>query len=739
VLGDDGDMTVKRNPSPLVARAAREGRGALDEGEAKALLAAYGIPTPLGTVVHSAQEAAAAVAALGRRCVLKGVGSDIQHKSDAGLVELDVRDTSAARAAYHRIADRAAGRVAGVLVEEWVPHERELLVGMQRDARFGPVLALGIGGIFTEAVDDVAFALPPIDGRVVREMVGSLHTSRMLGVTRGLPAVDLEQLTEVVSAVAQLAADNPHVSEVDVNPLLVAGPHLVAADALVVLDGGRKEGAAPGRLTEAGSGRPAETGPAGATRVGDRAHDLDAVFLPRSVAVVGASDDEAKWGGSVMRNLIDGGFAGTLYPVNPKAATIFGLTASPSLDALPEAPDLAIVALAGAHAVRVVEECGRLGVRAAIVIAAGFAETGEDGAALQRELAEAARRGGVTLVGPNCMGVLCTGAKLNAVGFVTLRPAPGPISVVSQSGNIGTQLLMSAEREGIGVQKLISSGNQACTDATDVLAYLADDEATGAVIMYLEGVADGRRLFDVARAVAPRKPVVVVRGGRSDAGRRAASSHTGALAGSGRVFAAAARQARIILADEPDDALDVATVLAYLPRAAGPRVAIVSLGGGWGVMTADAVEESGLALARLPDDVLAAVGGLLPPFWSHGNPIDLVATVSHGVPEKVVELVASCAEVDAVVTLALIGSPSSGRSGGGRAGAGLNERELALLRHFAALMERTGKPIVSVPLTPVARSVYPELGVCAPVLLRTPGAAVRALAKAVWYATRTAG
>jgi acyl-CoA synthetase (NDP forming) len=718
-----GEVKQDRAASPLVRQAVREGRSALDEGEAKALLAAYGVPTPLGKVVHTAQEAAQAVEALGTRCVLKGVGADVQHKSDNALIEPDVRDAAAARRAYHRIHDRGAGRVTGVLVEEWVPHERELLVGMRRDPQFGPVFALGIGGIFTEAVADVSFALPPVDGQVVREMVAGLRTAKMLGVLRGLPAVDLSQLETIIAAVARMTADNPPIAEIDVNPLLVAGGQLIAADALVVLEGedvaraGGERAAAPAR---------------------DR-HDLDAVFAPASVAVVGASDDVAKWGGSVMRNLIDGGFAGRLYPVNPKAPQIFGLPAYPSLDELPETPDLAVVALAGAHAARVVADCGRRGVRAAVVIAAGFAETGSEGAALQDELVRVARGGGVTLVGPNCMGVLCTSSRLNAVGFVTLRPERGPISVVSQSGNIGSQLLMTAERQAIGIEKFVSSGNQATTDATDLLQYLADDPATGVVVLYLEGVADGRRLFDVARAVTPRKPVILVRGGRSRGGRRAALSHTGALAGSGRVFAAAARQARIITADEPDEALDVAALLAYQPRLRGPRVAIVSLGGGWGVLTADAVEEQGLELAQLSPATVAAVDELLPPFWSRGNPVDLVTTVTGGVPEKVVDLVAGAGEVDAVITLALIGSPSSGRSRGEDGAAGLNERELDLLQHFATVMERTGKPVVSVPLSPVRRTVYPGMGSFAPVLLRTPGAAVRALARAAWYARRAPG
>ena len=729
----------------VILNALAAGRIALNERDAKLLLAAYDIPTPAGTVVHSAQDAATAVAALGGLAVLKGLGPDIQHKSDTGLIELGVRDAPSARAAYHRIMDRGAGRVEeGVLVEEWVPHERELLVGMRRDEQFGPVIAFGLGGIFTEAVADVAFALAPLDSIDCRDLVAELRAQRLLGPVRGLPRVDMDQLERIIRAIAQMAADHPDIAEIDVNPLLVSGTHLVAADALVILS-------APGGAA-AGGGAPGTAG-------GDRRRlRLDAVFTPRSVAVVGASEDATKWGGSVMRNLLDGGFGGSLYPINPRGGPIFGVLAYARLADLPQTPDLVIVALGGAHAAAIVAECGRHGVPAAIVIAAGFGEAGGEGAALQLELARAAGESGVTLVGPNCMGVLCTSSHLSAVGFVTLRPEAGQLSVISQSGNIGTQLLMTAERRGVGVEKYVSSGNQAGTDANDLLEYLADDPDTGVVVMYLEGMDDGRRFYELARATTPRKPVIVMRGGMSALGRRAASSHTGALAGSAEVFKAAARQAGMITTGDPDEALDVASLLAYQPMPAGRRVAVVTLGGGWGVLTADALAENGLQLAELPPDVLAAVGDLLPPFWSRGNPIDLVATVTHGVPERVIELVTDSDAVDAVITLALIGSPSSGRPGQGRSpGAGdqdggdgseprsapeaggpfaeLNEREEALLRHIAAIMERTGKPIVSVPLCPLRRSVFSGLGRYAPVLLPSPSAAVRALASAIWYAT----
>jgi acyl-CoA synthetase (NDP forming) len=713
--------------SPLVQRAVREERHALDEREAKALLSAYGIPTPQGSVVRTAEEAARAVRALDGRCVMKALGPDIQHKSDTGLIEADVHDPATARAAFHRIVEHAAGRAAGgVLVEEWVPHEREFLVGMRRDEQFGPVLAFGLGGIFTEAVADVSFALPPVDAAACRGLVGGLRSRRLLGPVRGLPRVDLDRLTEIIQAIARLTADNPEIAEIDVNPLLAAGTDLVAADALVIL-GGQSDPDA---------------------RDAPRARllpDLTAVFEPRSVAVVGASEDPAKWGGSVLRNLLDAGYGGALYPVNGRGGTVLGLPAFAGLAELPEAPELAVIALGGPQAAAVVTECGRLGVRAAVVIAAGFAETGDRGAALQRDLARAAAAGGVTLVGPNCMGVLCTGSRLSAVGFVSLHPARGGLSVVSQSGNIGTQLLMSAERRGVGVQKFVSSGNQASTDANDFLAYLADDLATDAVFLYLEGAGDGRRLFDLTRAATPRKPVIVLHGGLSSAGRQAASSHTGALAGSSEVFAAAARQAGAVVVDEPDEALDVAAVLAAQPLPAGPRVGVVTLGGGWGVLAADAIAAEGLELAELPEAVLAAVGELLPPFWSHGNPVDLVATVTGGVPERVIELVAGADDVDAVLTLALIGSPSSGRGAvpddeaGATAPSGLNERERALLAHVAEVVERTGKPVVGVPLCPLERSVFPGDGRYAPVLLPSPRAAVRALARAVRYAAHVHG
>jgi acyl-CoA synthetase (NDP forming) len=765
---------AQRMGRDIIERALAAGAAALDERDAKALLAQYDIPTPLGVVVHTAEEAALAFRALGRPVVLKALGADIQHKSDRGLVAVDLRDEATVRTAFHRLMDLSAGRAAGVLVEEMVPHERELLVGMRRDEQFGTVVAFGLGGIFTEVLHDVAFALAPLDEGDAQDLIAQLAARRLLGPVRGLPRVDTGELARIIGMVAQMAADHPEVAEIDVNPLLVSGDSLVAADALVILR--PAGGAAGGTVADAcAAGPSAATG--AATLVGRSlltladpcrpAPNLEAVFNPRGVAVVGASDDVTKWGGSLLRNLIDGGYAGRIYPVNPRGGTIFGLPAATDLDelpGLPGGPDLAVVALGAAQATAVVAACGRRGISAAMVIAAGFGEAGAEGARLERDLARAARDGNVTLIGPNCMGVLANSARLNAVGFVTLRPEAGPLSVVSQSGNIGTQLLMAAERRHVGLEKYISTGNQALTDAGDVLEYLAGDPHTSVIAMYVEGLEDGRRFFEVARQATPAKPVVVMRGGMTAYGRRAASSHTGAMAGSAEIFRAAVRQAGVLLAADPDEAMDLAACLAYLPLPRGPRVAVVTLGGGWGVLTADALAGSGLELADLPADLLAAVDELLPSYWSHGNPIDLVASVRGGVPERIIELVADSDAVDSILALALVGSPVTGRAGQtvsrgamGLPGAGeldsggelngegelygdgeLNDAELALLRHIAAVMDGSGKPVIAVPLVPVVRSVFPGGTSHAPVLLPTPSAAVRALRSMTTYAEHRA-
>ncbi len=328
---------------------------------------------------------------------------------------------------------------------------------------------------------------------------------------------------------------------------------------------------------------------------------------------------------------------------------------------LPEAPDLVIVAVHSSLVNGVVEECGRKGVGAVVVVSAGFSEVGPEGRAMEDGMVDIAERYGMALVGPNCMGVISSHHKLYGTGFMLVRPAPGGASMVSQSGNLGLQLLVSAERRKGGVGKFIGVGNEAMIDAVDFINYLHTDPETNTIVAYMEGFDDGRRLLDVMKRTTLDKPVVVLRGGMSDYGKKAAASHTGALTSSTAVFQAAARQSGLIVVTDPDEFMDLTFALAYMPLPPGRRVAVATLGGGWGVLVSDEISRCGLQLAELSPDVIESLNKVLPPFWSHSNPVDMVATVTPGAPETVVETLVASEGVDAVIVMGVVGSMSESR------------------------------------------------------------------------------
>ncbi len=722
----------------LVEAALRTGTGALDEASGKALFAAYGIPVPEGSTVALADEAVGVAGRLGYPVVMKGSASGVQHKTDAGLVLLGLSDGDEVREGYRTLEARAAAAgvaLEGVLVEHMVQSGREFVVGLFRDRLFGPVVMFGLGGIFTEALHDVAFAVAPLSDEDVEELLDSIEAKVLLGPFRGSPAVDRAALAAVVQAVAQIGLDHPEITEIDINPLLVDGARPVAVDALIAL------------------GEPVEV----STRPPADLSRLDALVGPRSVVVVGASADTGKWGGMLVANLRLGGFPGPIYLVNPKGGTILGLPVHRSVAELPEVPDLAIVAVGAPLVNGVIDECGRKGVRAVVVVSAGFSETGAEGRVLEDQLVRTADTYGMALVGPNCMGVISAHHDLYATGFTLLRPDPGGASMVSQSGNLGTQLLVSAERRGGGVGTFVGVGNEAMIDAIDFINYLRTDPLTTTIVAYMEGFDDGRRLLDVVRETSPQKPVVVLRGGLTDYGAKAAASHTGALTSSGAVFTAAARQSGMIVTTDPDEFMDLTFALAYMPLPPGRRVAVVTLGGGWGVLVSDEIARCGLELAELSPEVVTGIDGLLPSYWSHSNPIDLVASISAGVPETIVEMLAASDAVDAVLVMGLIGSMSESSRAleeidrlkrapetGGKpeeaeqcrpeeAEPELSEREHTFIADMAALMDRYCKPIVNVSFKPMTQAVFSAGGRYSTFVLPSPLRAVHILRKMADY------
>jgi acyl-CoA synthetase (NDP forming) len=700
----------------IVEKALAAGRPALDEAAAKQVLAAYGVPIPAGGLVHSAAEAAELAASLGVPVALKAVGALIQHKTEVKLVVLGLTAPEEAAATYDLLAQRAGDALEAVLVEEMVAGSREFMVGMKRDAAFGAVVAFGLGGTMTEVFRDIALAVSPGSEGDVSELPDLIRSKALLGAFRGQPPVDRDKLTAVLEAVARIAADHPGIAEIDVNPLLIRGSDPIAADALMVLSPASSEQSAGLAF----------------------APDLEAVLAPRSVAIVGASGDVTRWGGSAVKNILAGGFEGAIYPVNPKGGEFFGLPVSTGLDDLPAPPDLALLAVGARQLPEVIPQCGAAGVRAAVAIAAGFSETGDAGKEAEAELARAATDAGVTLIGPNCMGLIANATQLHATGFIALHPRPGNVAIVSQSGNLGVQLSALADRRDLGVRCFIGVGNEAQVSAVDVLDYLSGDDGTACILAYLEGIDDGRRLFDVARAISLEKPMVVLRGGLTDAGGKAAASHTGAMAGSAAIYEAAARQAGLITCTSVQEALDLTTALANLPLPEGRRVAVVTNGGGAGVLAADEMARQGLTLLDPPPELLAELDGILPPFWSRRNPFDMVATAGGDVGPRVVEAVARCPEVDAVIVLSVLGVPNTGDEVRAQSSTGDYDDFSPWEQHFldgiATLMAETGKPIINVPDLPIRRAIHAGDHPYAPVVVSTPRAAAFVIERMAGYA-----
>jgi acetyltransferase len=347
-------------------------------------------------------------------------------------------------------------------------------------------------------------------------------------------------------------------------------------------------------------------------------------FEPESVAIIGASASPDKLGNAVLKNVIEGGYRGRLYPINPKAPEILGLKAYPTVSALPETPDLVVVVIPYAHVAAAIDEAGEKGVRAAIVISAGFREAGLEGMKREIDVVERARKHNMRIVGPNCLGVIDTFTPLNAT-FAAGTPPSGPIGFMSQSGALGTAILdwaMAGSR--IGFSKFVSLGNKADVSEIDLMKAWADDPHTKVILAYIEGLPNGPDFMRVAREVSRKKPIAVVKSGITSAGAKAVSSHTGSLAGSEQAYAAAFKQSGVLRAETMQDLFDYALGFAYQPMLQGDRIAIVTNAGGPGILCTDALEHAGLPMARLAPETTAKLKAGLPEAASSGNPVDVL-------------------------------------------------------------------------------------------------------------------
>lgn len=350
---------------------------------------------------------------------------------------------------------------------------------------------------------------------------------------------------------------------------------------------------------------------------------LDVLFAPNAVAVIGASGDPTKLGHVVLKNILDGGFPGKVYPVNPQADVILGLRSYPSVTAVPGPLDLAVVVVPRNAVAPVIQDCVKKQVKAAVVITAGFRETGPEGARAEKEVARIAREGGLRLLGPNCLGHIDTHSRLNAT-FAAGMPLEGDVSFISQSGALFSAMLDMAGSEGLGMAKFVSLGNKADIDEIDLLDAWRDDDASRVVIAYLEGISEGHRFIRVARNLTKRKPLVVLKSGVTSEGARAVSSHTGTLAGSDAAYSAAFKQTGSMRVESLDNMFDLAMAFAYQPLPKGRRLAIVTNAGGPGIMATDACGRFGVELARFQTETIEALRGKLPSTASVYNPVDVI-------------------------------------------------------------------------------------------------------------------
>lgn len=350
---------------------------------------------------------------------------------------------------------------------------------------------------------------------------------------------------------------------------------------------------------------------------------IDHLFNPKSVAVVGASENFGKWGFDLICAVLESSSGRIVYAVNPSVSNVVGLNSYASITQIPDEVDFAVVAVPRSYVLQVIRDCVQKGVKGAIIISGGFAETDKTGEKIQDEVVKIAKAGGLCFIGPNTMGHFSTASNFNtcphAIGI-----HKGTVSLISQSGNIGAAFLQRGVIEGVGFSKFIGTGNEAYMHLEDFLEYLEHDETTKVITIYMEGLREGRRFFKLAKEITRKKPIVVLKAGRTVSGAKASLSHSSALAGSEAAYDAMFKQAGVIRVDESEELLNTAIALNRQPLPKGRKVGILTIGGGFGVVATDACHRLGLEIATLSPGTIQKLNSILPPIWSHGNPVDTI-------------------------------------------------------------------------------------------------------------------
>ena len=583
-----------------------DGRSSLSAPEAKKVCDAYDIPVPKEGLATSADEAVKLAEEIGYPAVLKIISPDILHKTEAGGVLTGLEDAEAVAKGYDTIIANAKdfqsdADIAGVQVQQMLPQAQEVIVGAVTDQSFGKVVAFGLGGVLVEVLKDVTFRLAPTDRVNALSMIEGIRAAEILHGVRGAKPVDREALASIIIGVSQLVDDFPEISEIDLNPVFARADGATAVDVRMIVDFSVPE--APFRPSQE-----------------EILAAMKRIMEPDSVAVIGASAEEGKIGNSVMKNLINGGYQGEIYPINPRADEILGRKCYKSVKDIEGEVDIAVFAIPAKFVLQALEEVGEKNIAGAIMIPSGFAEIGE--VELQKEMVAVARKHNVRVMGPNIYGFYYTPKNLCAT-FCTPYDIVGKVALSSQSGGVGMSIIGFSRSTKMGVSAIVGLGNKSDLDEDDLLTFFEQDDNTDVIAMHVEDLKDGRSFAEVAERVSKKKPIVVLKAGRTAMGARAAASHTAALAGDDQIYDDILRQSGVIRAMSLNDMLQFARGLPKLPTPRGENVLIITGAGGSGVLLSDACVDNGLELMEMPDDLDKAFREFIPPFGAAGNPVDI--------------------------------------------------------------------------------------------------------------------
>ena len=583
-----------------------EGRTSLTAPEGKRVCDAYGIATPKEGVATTAADTAKLAAAMGFPVVLKIVSPEILHKTEASGVIVGVASAADAEAGFATIMANAAryngkATLLGVQVQQMLAGGQEVIIGAVTDPVFGKLVAFGLGGILVEVLKDITFRLAPASREDALSMLDGIAAAEILKGVRGADPVDRTALATMIESVSQLIADFPEIAEMDLNPVFATKSGAIAADVRIVVD-----------WTPA----PVRYRPSQETIV----RQMNRIMKPDAVAVIGASSEAGKIGNSVMKNLINGGYQGAIYPINPTADEIMGKKAYKSVKDVAGVIDVAVFAIPAKFCAAALVEVGEKKIPGAVLIPSGFAETGN--MAGQQELVDIARKYDVRLMGPNIYGFYYTPKNLCAT-FCTAYDVKGKAALSSQSGGIGMAIIGFSRSAKMGVSAIVGLGNKSDIDEDDLLTFFEQDDNTQIIAQHCEDLKDGRSFAEVAKRVSKKKPVVMLKAGRTSMGARAASSHTGALAGNDKIYEDVLKQSGVIRARSLRDLLEFARGIPVLPTPKGENIIIITGAGGSGVLLSDACVDNKLSLMAMPPDLDAAFRKFIPPFGAAGNPVDI--------------------------------------------------------------------------------------------------------------------